>query len=41
MIGAVLGDIIGSKWEFFQVNEYYKEDMELLKACHDNHHEYD
>lgn len=30
MIGAVLGDIIGSKWEFRTVNEYYKENMSLF-----------
>ena len=31
MIGAVLGDIAGSKWEFFQVNEYYREGMDILQ----------
>ena len=31
MIGAVLGDIAGSKWEFFIVGEYYREDMDILQ----------
>lgn len=29
MIGAVLGDIAGSKWEFSQVDNYYKPNMKL------------
>lgn len=31
MIGAVLGDITGSKWEFDMVQNYYKEGMELFQ----------
>ena len=31
MIGAVLGDIAGSKWEFQSVNSYYKDSMKLFQ----------
>ena len=31
MIGAVLGDIAGSKWEFCCVDEYFTPDMKLFQ----------
>ena len=31
MVGAVLGDIAGSKWEYWGVDGYYKEGMKLFQ----------
>lgn len=31
MVGAVLGDIAGSKWEFKQISQYYYDNLELFQ----------